>query len=63
MLLDDKVLLRDELDSLLLSSPSTSVASYFRSASIVADAECNLMPFLTARRTPSAVDELALTLE
>ena len=63
MRLDDIDRLRDELGFLSLSSPSTSVASYFHSASVVADAEYSLMPSLTARRTPSAVDELALVLE
>ena len=63
MLLDDTVLLLDELDSLSLSSPSTSVASCSHSTSIAADAEYSLLPFLTAQRTPSAVDELVLVLE
>ena len=60
MLLDDKVLLRGELGSLSLSSPSTSVASYFHSTSIAADAGYSLMPFLSARRTPFVVDELVV---
>ena len=63
MLLDDKALLPDELDSLSLSSLSTFVASCFHSTSIAAYAERSSMPFLTAQRIPSAVDELVLVLE
>ena len=53
-----EVLLLGELGSPELSSLSTFLASCSRSTSIVADVECNLMPFLSARRTPLVVDEL-----